>query len=100
MPNSARTTDITSLTWNLFLAPTIPAITTDVAPGETERLWPPISSTLISGARDAVLVDTPITVEPARALVNWPVAGGKWARAPVLSRWSIKFSSSDRARFV
>ena len=77
MPDSARTTDITSLTWNLFLAPTIPAITTDVAPGETERLWPPISSTLISGARDAVLVDTPITVEQARALVNWLVARGK-----------------------
>jgi len=27
--------------------------------------------TLISGERDAVLVDTPITVEQARTLANW-----------------------------
>ena len=66
-----------SLTWEVFLAPSIPAITSDVPPGETERPWPPISSTLISGERDAVLVDTPITVEQARALVNWVVARGK-----------------------
>ena len=42
-----------------------------------KRPWPPISSTLISGERDAVLVDTPITVEQARALANWVVARGK-----------------------
>jgi len=77
MPNSVRTADNASLTWDLFLAPSIPAITSDVPPGETERPWPPISSTLISGERDAVLVDTPITVEQARALVNWVVARGK-----------------------
>ena len=56
-----------SLTWDVFLAPSMPAITPDVPPGETARPWPPISSTLISGERDAVLVDTPITVEQSRA---------------------------------
>ena len=66
-----------SLTWEVFLAPSIPAIAPDVAPGETARPWPPISSTLISGERDAVLVDTPITVEQSRALVNWLVARSK-----------------------
>src|SRR5258705_12193913 len=35
------------------------------------------SSTLVSGERDAGLVDTPITVEQARALANWVVARGK-----------------------
>src|ERR1700694_3090794 len=75
--NSGRTTKDVSLTWEVFLAPSIPAIAPDVPPGETERPWPPISSTLISGERDAVLVDTPITVEQARALVNWVVATGK-----------------------
>jgi len=75
--NSGRTTENTSLTWQVFLAPSIPAIAPDVAPGETARPWPPISSTLISGARDAVLVDTPITVEQSRALVTWLVARGK-----------------------
>ena len=47
------------------------------APGEKQRPWPPISSTLISGERDAVLVDTPITVEQALALANWVAARGK-----------------------
>jgi hypothetical protein len=61
----------------VFLAPSIPVITSDLAPGEKQRPWPPISSTLISGERDAVLVDTPITVEQARALANWVVASGK-----------------------
>ena len=74
---SQHTTQEMALRWDLFLAPSIPAITSDVPPGETERPWPPISSTLISGERDAVLVDTPITVEQARALVNWVAATGK-----------------------
>ena len=66
-----------SLTWKVFLAPSIPAIAPDVAPDETTRPWPPISSTLISGERDAVLVDTPITIEQSRALADWVVASGK-----------------------
>src|SRR5713101_3471461 len=75
--NSGRTTQKISLRWDVFLAPSIPAITSDLPPGEKQRPWPPISSTLISGERDAVLVDTPITVEQARALANWVVASGK-----------------------
>jgi hypothetical protein len=61
----------------VFLAPSIPAITSELPPGEKQRPWPPISSTLIFGERDAVLVDTPITVEQARALADWVVASGK-----------------------
>jgi glyoxylase-like metal-dependent hydrolase (beta-lactamase superfamily II) len=72
-----RTTQKTSLRWDVFLAPSIPAITSDLPPGEKQRPWPPISSTLISGKRDAVLVDAPITVEQVRALANWVVASGK-----------------------
>src|SRR6266403_3966006 len=75
--NSGRTTQNVSLRWDVFLAPSIPAITSDLPPGAKERPWPPISSTLISGERDAVLVDTPIAVEQARALTNWVVASGK-----------------------
>jgi glyoxylase-like metal-dependent hydrolase (beta-lactamase superfamily II) len=74
---AGQTTRTTSLSWDVFLAPSIPAITTDLPPGEKQRPWPPISSTLISGERDAVLVDTPITVEQARALANWVAARGK-----------------------
>ena len=75
--NSGRAAKNASLTWEVFLAPSIPAIAADVAPGETARPWPPISSTLISGERDAVLVDTPITVEQSRALADRVVASGK-----------------------
>ena len=56
--SSGRAIKNTSLTWAVFLAPSIRAIAPDVPPGETARPWPPISSTLISGERDAVLVDT------------------------------------------
>src|SRR2546426_6780542 len=75
--NSVRAIKNTSLTWEVFLAPSIRAIASDVPPGETARPWPPISSTLISGERDAVLVDTPITVEQSRALADRVVASGK-----------------------
>src|SRR5260221_3990470 len=75
--NSGRTTQNIPLRWDVFLAPSIPAITSDLPPGEKERPWPPISSTLISGERDAVLVDTPITMEQNRALAEWVVASGK-----------------------
>jgi glyoxylase-like metal-dependent hydrolase (beta-lactamase superfamily II) len=74
---TGRTTQKTSLGWDVFLAPSIPAITSDLPPGEKQRPWPTISSTLISGERDAVLVDTPITVEQARALSDWIVASRK-----------------------
>src|SRR5439155_15883899 len=72
--NSERTTPNLSLRWEVFLASRIPAITSDLPPGEKQRPWPPISSSLISGERDAVLVDTPITVE--QALAPWRI--GLW----------------------
>jgi glyoxylase-like metal-dependent hydrolase (beta-lactamase superfamily II) len=40
-------------------------------------MWQPISSTLIYGKRDAILVDAFITVEQAGALVDWVAASGK-----------------------
>jgi glyoxylase-like metal-dependent hydrolase (beta-lactamase superfamily II) len=39
--------------------------------------WSPISSTLISGERDAVLVDTAITVDQNQKLVDWIAHSGK-----------------------
>jgi glyoxylase-like metal-dependent hydrolase (beta-lactamase superfamily II) len=77
----ASKTELTSqktvLGWDVFEAPSIPAITSELPPGEKRRPWPPISSTLIFGERDAILVDTPITVQQARALSDWIVARGK-----------------------
>ena len=65
------------LKWDVFVTPGIPAVTSDLPPGAKQRLWPPMSSTLISGKRDAVLVDAFITVEQADALADWVAAGGK-----------------------
>jgi hypothetical protein len=44
------------------VTPGIPTITSDLPPGTKQQVWSPISSTLIYGRRDAVLVDTFITV--------------------------------------
>ena len=79
-PNSAyRGQNIanTPLKWDVFVTPSIPVVTTDFAPGEHERPWPPISSTLIYGLRDALVVDSFITVEQARAQADWIASTGK-----------------------
>lgn len=67
----------TPLKWDVFVTPSIPVVTTDFAPGEHERPWPPISSTLIYGSRDAVVVDSFITQEQARAQADWITSTGK-----------------------
>jgi glyoxylase-like metal-dependent hydrolase (beta-lactamase superfamily II) len=67
----------THLKWDVFVTPSIPVVTTDFAPGEQERPWPPISSTLIYGSRDAVVVDSFITLEQARAQADWIGSTGK-----------------------
>jgi glyoxylase-like metal-dependent hydrolase (beta-lactamase superfamily II) len=67
----------THLKWDVFVAPSIPVVTTDFAPGEQERPWPPISSTLIYGSRDAVVVDSFISLEQARAQADWIGSTGK-----------------------
>jgi glyoxylase-like metal-dependent hydrolase (beta-lactamase superfamily II) len=65
------------LKWDVFVSGQIPVVTDDLPPGATEMKWSPISSTLISGERDAVLVDTPITVDQNQKLVDWIVSTGK-----------------------
>jgi glyoxylase-like metal-dependent hydrolase (beta-lactamase superfamily II) len=65
------------LHWDVFVTPGIPTVTSDLPPGTKQQMWSPISSTLIYGKRDAVLVDAFITVEQADALVDWVEASGK-----------------------
>ena len=65
------------LKWDVFVSSQIPVVTTDLPPGVTEMKWSPISSTLISGERDAVLVDTFIAMEQNRTLADWIAASGK-----------------------
>jgi glyoxylase-like metal-dependent hydrolase (beta-lactamase superfamily II) len=65
------------LHWDVFVSTETPVVTSDLPPGATERRWSPISSTLISGQRDAVLVDTFLTVEQNRRLSDRIVKSGK-----------------------
>src|SRR5580765_465242 len=65
------------LRWEVFVSGQIPVVTDDFPPGASEVKWSPISSTLISGKRDAVLVDTAITIDQNQKLVEWIAASGK-----------------------
>ena len=65
------------LKWEVFVTPGIPVATSDVPPGQKQRTYSPISSTLVYGKHDAVLVDTFLTVEQSNDLVNWITASGK-----------------------
>jgi glyoxylase-like metal-dependent hydrolase (beta-lactamase superfamily II) len=71
-------TDVPSqLTWDVYVTAEEPIVTDDLPPGTTERRWPPISATLISAERDAVLVDPLMTAAQARGLGDWIAASGK-----------------------
>jgi len=69
--------ELLDLNWDVFVTPGIPTVTSDLPPGTKQQMWQPISSTLIYGKRDAILVDAFITVEQAGALVDWVAASGK-----------------------
>jgi glyoxylase-like metal-dependent hydrolase (beta-lactamase superfamily II) len=66
-----------ALTYDVHVAPSIPTAIADRPPGLDQRIWSPISSTLISGERDAVLVDVPLTLAQTHTLTDWVVASGK-----------------------
>jgi glyoxylase-like metal-dependent hydrolase (beta-lactamase superfamily II) len=64
-------------TWDVYVTAEEPIVTDDLPRGATERRWPPISATLISAGRDAVLVDPLMTADQAHGLGDWIAASGK-----------------------
>lgn len=66
-----------TLSWRTFITPGVQTVSDDIPPGETARWWSPITSTLIYGERDAVLIDAPTTVAQATALADWVEESGK-----------------------
>jgi glyoxylase-like metal-dependent hydrolase (beta-lactamase superfamily II) len=72
-PNTSSNTD---LTWQV-LTSTRPGLSHGLPPGKENLAWVVNSVTLISGRRDAVLVDTFLTSDQARILVDWVAASGK-----------------------
>jgi glyoxylase-like metal-dependent hydrolase (beta-lactamase superfamily II) len=71
------TTPATRLRWEVFVAPGIPVVAEDLAPGTDHWDWQPTTATLISGEQDAVLVDALLTIDQGRALADWVAASGK-----------------------
>jgi len=70
------TTVGTLLKWDVLVTKR-QGLTSGLPPGKEQWMWVPTSATLISGERDAVLVDTFLTVEQSDALVEWVAASGK-----------------------
>lgn len=68
------------LSYKVFTV-TRPGLNRDVPPGKESLMWVANSSTLISGERDAVLVDTFLTVDQSKGLADAIVASGKTLKA-------------------
>ena len=73
---SAANVSDNTLQWNVLTIKR-PGLTRDLPPGKEELMWVANSSTLIYGERDAVLVDTFLTIEQSKTLLDWVVASGK-----------------------
>jgi glyoxylase-like metal-dependent hydrolase (beta-lactamase superfamily II) len=64
----------------LFVTAQIPQSGRGPLPDGSTRMWSPITSTLILGRQDAVLVDPPLTTEQAAEVGDWVVASGRELR--------------------
>ncbi|MEV7185676.1 MBL fold metallo-hydrolase [Kitasatospora sp. NPDC093102] len=67
----------TPLSWSVHTAPSIPTEVSDLPPDLPRRMWSPITATLITGERDAVLVDALMTTEQAGRLADLVTESGK-----------------------
>src|SRR5688500_18031290 len=74
------------LKWDVFVTPGIPIATSDLPPGTKQGMFAAIASTLISGRRDAVLVDACMTPKQADALVHWVARRGENLTTSYLTR--------------
>jgi glyoxylase-like metal-dependent hydrolase (beta-lactamase superfamily II) len=74
---NAQVNPTQALGWDVFVTPGIPIVTRDLPPGVTQAYFQAMASTLIYGARDAVLVDAFMTVKQANALADWVAAKNK-----------------------
>jgi glyoxylase-like metal-dependent hydrolase (beta-lactamase superfamily II) len=75
-PMSLDTINDTGLTWQVLTSKR-PGLSRGLPPGKEHLAWVVNSATLISGQRDAVLVDTFLTSEQAQTLGDWVAASGK-----------------------
>jgi glyoxylase-like metal-dependent hydrolase (beta-lactamase superfamily II) len=71
---------ISSLHYELFVTSQIPQSGRGPLPDGSTRMWSPITSTLIQGTHDAVLVDPPLTTTQAADVGDWIEATGRRLR--------------------
>ena len=72
---SAANTTNNKLQWDVLTIKR-PGLSRDLPAGKEELMWVANSSTLISGERDAVLVDTFLTIGQSQTLLDWVAASG------------------------
>jgi glyoxylase-like metal-dependent hydrolase (beta-lactamase superfamily II) len=68
------------LQYKVFVTGQIPQSGRGPLPDGTTRMWSPITSTLIMGRHDAVLIDPPLTTAQASAVGDWVAASGSTLR--------------------
>jgi glyoxylase-like metal-dependent hydrolase (beta-lactamase superfamily II) len=71
------TTPDSRLHYQLHISDPIPFASTDTAPNDERQMFQYIATTLISGERDAVLVDPPMTTAQTIRVISWVEASGK-----------------------
>ena len=76
MKNLKKSTSGT-VSYQVFISEPVPFDTADTDPNGNRRLFSPISSTLIFGDTDAVLVDPPMTIEQTERVAQWIADSGK-----------------------
>jgi glyoxylase-like metal-dependent hydrolase (beta-lactamase superfamily II) len=64
----ARSGGLAPLQADVYVAPAIPI---PPSPRNAINFWQPISSTLIYGAKEAILVDTPVSINQTNDLADW-----------------------------
>ncbi len=64
------------LKWETFITRR-PSLSRDAPAGMDDLKWVPNTATLIYGERDAVLVDTFLTIQASKELADWVAASGK-----------------------
>lgn len=67
----------TELAYEVFISDPIPTSVKEPIPNGEHFSWSPMSTTLIYGHENAVLVDPPLTIEQAREVGDWVERSGK-----------------------
>lgn len=67
-PQPDEITMLSSLQADVYVAPGIPI---PPSPYNAHNFWQPISSTLIYGEKEAVLIDTPVSISQTEDLADW-----------------------------